>query len=170
MTTGKVTGAAIAIEITPDAPLVGGNEVRATATEEHDAQIPELRKENKRLASDPDLEATKNLACGYRSEPGKPIRRLRAITSARLSRFSKTRRLSTPLGGPHLPPRAAYPSLTGTRPPGTGPNDTKLACARPLSRRKTSPNGHKLLSADSSCHALQLCSYKQPLKRPGTQQ
>ena len=50
---------------------------------------------------------------------------------------------------------------------GTGP---KLACVGPLSRRKTSPNGHKFLSADSSRQALQLCSYKQPLKRPGTQQ
>ena len=50
-------------------------------------------------------------------------------------------------------------------PPGIGP---KLACARPLSRRKTSPNGHKTFSADSSRHALQLSSYKRPLKRPGT--
>ena len=44
----------------------------------------------------------------------------------------------------------------------------KLACARPLSRRKTSSNGHKFLSADSSRHALQLSSYKRPPKRPLT--
>ena len=50
----------------------------------------------------------------------------------------------------------ACPSRAPTRPPGTWP---KLACARPLSRRKTSSNGHKVLSADSSCHALQLSSY-----------
>ena len=60
---------------------------------------------------------------------------------------------------------AAYACASGNRPPGIGP---KLACARPLSRRKTSPNGHKKLSADSSRHALQLSSYKRPLKRPLT--
>ena len=59
----------------------------------------------------------------------------------------------------------AYACTSGNRPPGIGP---KLACARPLSRRKTSPNGHKKLSADRSRHALQLSSYKRPLKRPGT--
>ena len=51
------------------------------------------------------------------------------------------------------------------RPPGIGP---KLACARPLSRRKTSFNGHNILSTGSSRHALQLSSYKRPLKRPLT--
>ena len=58
---------------------------------------------------------------------------------------------------------SAYARVSGNGPPGIGP---KLACARPLSRRKTSPNGHKTLSADGSRHALQLSSYKRPLKRP----
>ena len=60
---------------------------------------------------------------------------------------------------------AAIALRAQNRPPGTWP---KLACARPLSRRKTSSNGHKILSPDSSRHALQLCSYKRPPKRPLT--
>ena len=63
------------------------------------------------------------------------------------------------------PRYGAYACTSGSRPPEIGP---KLACARPLSRRKTSSNGHKILSADSSCHALQLFSYKRPPKRPLT--
>ena len=82
-----------------------------------------------------------------------------------MNRFSKTRRISRALAVPHPPVRAAYLPPAGSRPPGTGP---KLASARPISRRKTSPNGHKKLSADRSRHALQLSSYKRPLKRPGT--
>ena len=82
-----------------------------------------------------------------------------------MNRFSKTRRISRALAVAHLRVRGAYPSPAGSRPPGTGP---KLACAGPLSRRKTSPNGHKKLSADRSRHALQLSSYKRPLKRPLT--
>ena len=101
----------------------------------------------------------------YRSEPDEPIQRLRAITFDLVNRFSKTRRISRALAVAHLRVRGAYPSPAGCRPPGTGP---KLASARPLSRRKTSPNGHKKLSADRSRHALQLSSYKRPLKRPGT--
>ena len=63
------------------------------------------------------------------------------------------------------PRQCAYACTSGNGPTGIGP---KLACARPLSRRKTSPNGHKTLSADSSRHALQLSAYKRPLKRPLT--
>ena len=101
----------------------------------------------------------------YGREPDEPIQRLRAITFDLVNRFTKTRRISRALAVAHLRARGAYPSPAGSRPPGTGP---KLACARPLSRRKTSPNGHKTLSADSSRHALQLSSYKRPPKRPLT--
>ena len=83
----------------------------------------------------------------------------------KLDGFAKTRRISRALAVPHPPVRAAYLPPAGSRPPGTGP---KLACARPLSRRKTSPNGHNILSPDGSRHALQLSSYKRPLKRPLT--
>ena len=101
----------------------------------------------------------------YSREPDGLHRRLWAITFDLVNRFTKTRRISRALAVPHLRVAAAYASPAGSRPPGTGP---KLACARPLSRRKTSPNGHKTLSADSSRHALQLSSYKRPLKRPLT--